>query len=57
MKEQNEGREIREERTTKGIQDKINKRVKIKKYKGGTKCGRKTLNGGKKVTNTRKNNN
>ena len=32
---QNEGREVREENTMKVIQDKVNKKVKMKEYKGG----------------------
>jgi len=32
----------------KGIQDKVNKKLKIKEYKGGKKGRRKTYNGGGK---------
>jgi hypothetical protein len=50
MKKQNKGREVREEHTMKGIQDKVNK-VKIKEYREGKKGRKKTLSGGKNITN------
>jgi hypothetical protein len=43
-KEHNEGKEMREEYVIKGNQDKVNKKVKIKQYKGGKKGKRKILN-------------
>jgi len=38
----------------KGIQDKVNKKAKIKECKGGKKGRRKKLNGGNKINKPKK---